>query len=95
MTGFEFEEARSVYLNRGWVKTAEGWGVIELDYSYTEATDGQIREYLLKDYVRPDDVALEYTGDTVYYETKCKMYRVADKYTYYVTLDGRVITAVY
>lgn len=36
LTGFEFEEARPVCDGKAWVKTADGWGVIELDYDYTE-----------------------------------------------------------
>lgn len=36
LTDFEFDEARPVYQGKAWVKTAEGWGVIELDYDYRE-----------------------------------------------------------
>lgn len=36
LTDFEFEEARPVFENKAWVKTAKGWGVIELTHNYTE-----------------------------------------------------------
>ena len=36
LTDFEFDEALPVYKGKAWVKTADGWGVIVLNYSYTE-----------------------------------------------------------
>ena len=94
LTDFEFNEARPVYLNRGWVKTDEGWGVIELDYSYTEAPDEEIREMLINSYAPEDGSSVEYIGNESYYETECKTYLVNGEYKYYVTLDGHIITAI-
>ena len=92
ITDFVFDEARPVYKNRGWVKTSEGWGIIELDYSYIGIDDGEVAELLAEKYglsTKPEHV--EHTVTLNLYETELKVYMVDGEDKYYVTDDGHII----
>lgn len=46
LTDFEFEEARPVINGKAWVKTAEGWGVIALDYFYSQDSEEATADHM-------------------------------------------------
>ena len=92
LTDFVFDEARPVYKNKGWVKTAEGWGIIEFDYIYPEVSDKEIADSFAARFSHDSiSVSCEQTGTTSLYETEFKVYLIDGEATYYVTDDGHMI----
>ncbi|MBR4880808.1 MAG: WG repeat-containing protein [Clostridia bacterium] len=94
LTDFVFEEARPVYKNRGWVKTEEGWCVIELDYEHTEISEEEMG-HILAGYAPEDGGIISVMDNVTWYDTECKAYLVNGEYTLYVTTDGKVLGAIY
>lgn len=93
ITDFVFDEARPVYKNKGWVKTAEGWGIIELDYSCPAASDEFIAQAMAEKYAwNGQPVSIEQTGTVTLYETEFKKYLTDGEFTWYVTDDGHMIS---
>ncbi|MBR6514985.1 MAG: WG repeat-containing protein [Clostridia bacterium] len=45
LTDFEFEEARPVQGGKAWVKTSDGWGVIEIDHFYMQDSEQAREDY--------------------------------------------------
>lgn len=92
LTDFEFDEARPVYKNRGWVKTEDGWGVIELDHTYPGISDEEVKALFAEKY-SPDTapVSVEQTVRLSLYETDFRVYLIDGEDKYYVTDDGHMI----
>lgn len=92
ITDFVFDKAIPVYKNKGWVKTAEGWGIIELDCIYPEIGDKEVSEYFASIYTHDGfSGTCEQTGTASLYETEFKVYLIDGEATYYVTDDGHMI----
>ncbi len=92
LTDFVFDEARPVYKNKGWVKTAEGWGIIEFDYIYPEVSDKEIADSFAARFSHDSiSVSCEQTGTISLYETEFRIYLIDGEATYYVTDDGHMI----
>ncbi len=92
LTDFVFDEARPVYRNRGWVKTAEGWGIIELDHTYSGISDEEIKDLFVEKYSPVTAPAsVEQTVRLFLYETEFRVYLIDGEDKYYVTDDGHMI----
>ncbi len=92
LTDFEFDQARPVYKNRGWVKTEEGWGIIELDYTYPGISDEEVKVLFVEKYSTDTaPVSVEQTVRLSLYETDFRVYLIDGEDKYYVTDDGHMI----
>lgn len=92
LTEFEFEEAIPVYKNLGWVKTNDGWGIIELDYSYTGIEDIEVIDMLAEQYgLNTSPELVKHTVNLSLFETELRVFLVNGEDRYYVTDDGHII----